>query len=310
MQLVPTIDVEAWRISEPAARREIARHVDHALRTSGFLVATNHGIPSELAAEVREHSLAFFRLPAADKQPYQCRVGGRGWIGPGAEANSYASGVAAPPDLKESYKIGYHPNGTPLANVWPGETPGLQPAVENYLSAVWRLAQDLFRLFAEALELPDDPFNGSASAEASSLNLNWYPAYNQVGEPDDGQFRIGAHSDFGALTILDRQSGDRGLQIQTTNGDWVDAPDVPGALTLNIGDMLAHWTGDRWRSTVHRVLPPSDHVADEELLSLVAFCGIDPDTVLRTLDIGGPNQYEPVRAGDYIDAKLRAIDVA
>ena len=69
---------------------------------------------------------------------------------------------------------------------------------------------------------------------------------------------VGAHSDFGVVTLLDRQPGYGGLQIQLLDGTWVDAPYVEGTLTINIGDLLARWTGDRWRSTVHRVLPPSD----------------------------------------------------
>ncbi|MGH3669097.1 MAG: 2OG-Fe(II) oxygenase family protein [Pseudonocardiaceae bacterium] len=61
--------------------------------------------------------------------------------------------------------------------------------------------------------------------------------------------RIGAHTDWGTLTFLDRQQGLGGLQIQTTDGNWVDAPYMAEALTVNTGDLMARWTGDRWRST-------------------------------------------------------------
>ena len=85
---------------------------------------------------------------------------------------------------------------------------------------------------------------------------------------------------------------------------------MAGALTVNVGDTLARWTGDRWRSTMHRVLPPSPKDANEALLSLVNFCSIDPSTLVRTLPVGGPSQYEPIRAGDYMRSKLASIDVA
>ncbi|MEO1060881.1 MAG: 2-oxoglutarate and iron-dependent oxygenase domain-containing protein [Actinomycetota bacterium] len=307
---VPTIDVAAWRSAGDEERKPIARDVDEALCTSGFLVAINHGIPAELIDRVRREAAAFFALDPADKAAYAVRVGGRGWIPPGAESNAYASGEESPPDLKETLKLGYHPDDSAMANRWPSEVPHLRPAAEAYLAAVWAVALDCFELLTAALGLAPLTLGRHASAEESSLNLNWYPSLDAVGPPEEGQFRIGAHSDFGVLTLLDRQAGYGGLQLRTPDGDWVDAPVVEHSLTINVGDLLARWTGDRWRSTVHRVLPPSEQDAAEELLSLVCFCGIEPDTVVETLDVAGPHTYPPVRAGDYLREKLAAIDTA
>ncbi|MFK8024257.1 MAG: isopenicillin N synthase family dioxygenase [Ilumatobacter sp.] len=307
---IPTISIAAWRSATTDERAEIAADVDRALCTSGFLLATDHGISAELIAEVRREALAFFALGPHDKQQYAVRVGGRGWIPPGAEANSYATGDESPPDLKETLKLGYHPDDSPMANRWPTEVPSLRPATETYLADVWKVAIDCFELFSVALGLGPDALTRHASAQASSLNLNWYPSLDSVGPPEEGQFRIGAHSDFGALTLLDRQAGYGGLQLQTLDGDWIDAPFVDGSMTVNVGDLLARWTGDRWRSTVHRVLPPSAEDSAEELLSLVNFCGVDPDALIETLDVDGPHTYEPVLAGDYILEKLAAIDTA
>ena len=306
---VPTVDVATWRTGDAAERAEIAEAVDRALRTSGFLLVTHHGVPDDLAAALRQHASRFFALPTEAKEPYRCRVGGRGWIPPGAESNSYAAGVAAPPDLKESFAMGHPVADAPLAPVWPSDVPELQTTAEQYLDHVWALALDLFEIFAAALALPAGALVHHASAAASSCNINRYPSLAVTGPPEPGQFRIGAHSDFGALTILDRQVGYGGLQIQALDGSWLDAPHVPGALTVNIGDMLAHWTGGRWRSTFHRVLPPSDRDPGEELLSLVSFCGVAPSTLIETLPVEGAVARPPVLAGDYMLAKLTEIDV-
>jgi isopenicillin N synthase-like dioxygenase len=306
---VPTLDVMSWRTGDAAERAEVAQSVDDALRTSGFLLLVDHGVPDELAAAVRRCSSVFFALPAEVKEPYRCRVGGRGWIPPGAESNSYAAGVAAPPDLKESFAIGRAVADAPSAPVWPAEVPELQTVAEPYLDHVWRLALDLFELFAAALGLPAGTLVQHASAAVSQCNVNRYPSLAVTGPPAPGQFRIGAHSDFGVLTILDRQVGYGGLQIQARDGTWLDAPHVPGALTVNIGDLLAHWTGGRWRSTFHRVLPPSERDPGEELLSLVSFCGVAPSTLVETFPVDGAVRREPVLAGDYMRAKLTEIDV-
>ncbi len=80
---------------------------------------------------------------------------------------------------------------------------------------------------------------------------------SSVGEPEPGQFRIGPHTDFGTVTVLDRQPGAGGLQVYTDEGGWEDAPyDPPDAVTVNIGDLLEYWSGKRWPSGRHRVLPP------------------------------------------------------
>jgi isopenicillin N synthase-like dioxygenase len=148
----------------------------------------------------------------------------------------------------------------------------------------------------------DDPF--------WTLGLNWYPPVTVVGSPQPGQFRIGPHTDFGVLTILDREVGMGGLQVQRDDGTWEDAPFVAGALTINLGDLMARWTGDRWRSARHRVLPPPTWV-DESLLSLVFFDEGNLDELVETLPApaAGPTQYEPIRAADYLRLKLGQISV-
>jgi isopenicillin N synthase-like dioxygenase len=140
------------------------------------------------------------------------------------------------------------------------------------------------------------------------MNINRYPPLSMLGEPEPGQFRIGPHTDFGTVTVLDRQDGAGCLQVCTPDGEWVNAPYVEGAFTINIGDLLARWTGGRWRSNRHRVLPPDPGAPDEELISLIYFYELNPDTIVEPVP-GGPAAYEPVRANDYLLDKLNAITV-
>jgi isopenicillin N synthase-like dioxygenase len=310
--LVPVFDLAAWKASRGSERRHQAGVVDDALRTSGFLLLRDHGVDEALAVAVRDSARAFFSLPLAAKQRYVARVIGRGWVPPGVQSNSYALGVAAPPDLKETFSAGYDEagNGTiQEANQWPVEVPLLRSALDENRSSAWSLASDLFVLFAEALDLPPDTFTRHASRTAAAINLNRYPSRREIGDPLPGQFRIGAHSDFGVVTVLDRQPGLGGLQIQGRDGEWTDAPRVDGSLTVNIGDLLSHWTRGRWRSTVHRVLPPSTLAPEEELLSIVSFFGIVPETVVEALPVDGPLDPPPIQAGAYILAKMRSIDL-
>jgi isopenicillin N synthase-like dioxygenase len=321
MTVVPLIDLTPWYAGNADDRRLVATQVDAALCEVGFLLLTGHPVTSQLTDRVRREARPFFDLPAAAKAELACLPGGRGWIPPGAEANAGSDGLDTPPDLKESFTFG--PEETPPAvvgtaeqawfgpNAWPAELPGLRTAAGSFANCCSSVAEDLLRVFALALDLPDDFFVARCRGNTWSVNLNWYPAWEQVGSVAPGQFRIGQHTDFGTLTLLDRQPGAGGLQVRAADGEWVDAPFVPGALTVNAGDLLARWTGDRWRSTPHRVLPPPADVPTEELLSLVFFHEADPLTVVETLPTAaaGPERYQPVTAGQFLRGRMDSITV-
>ena len=314
---VPIIDLSPWFRGDESARAAVAAQVDLALQQVGFLLVTGHGVPSELAAQARATMREFFRLPDAVKRPYAVSVNGRGWLPPGAEANAYAEGTETPPDLKESYTFGSdRPTGDPdvdsywfAPNVWPGEAPAMQPVLVEYLVRMRELAEELLRLCAAALGVESDFFTRHTSHATHTLNVNWYPPVSIAGAPEPGQFRIGPHTDFGTVTILDREPGKGGLQVWNADDGWQDAPFDPQALTINIGDLLARWTGDRWMSNRHRVLPPQAEAPEEDLVSLVYFYEADHDAVVNSLQppIGKPNDYEPVLSSAFLRERLDAI---
>jgi isopenicillin N synthase-like dioxygenase len=315
---VPIIDLDPWYNGDEPARARVARHVDAALQEAGFLLIANHGVPDEVREKTRAEAREFFALPADIKQRYEATIGQRGWIPPGVEANGYAEGTETPPDLKETFAVGAdRPTGDPqtdqvwfLRNVYPTELPGLEPAVTDYLRRMRDLADELLVICAAALGQSPGFFTSRADHPSYTMNINWYPPMRTLGPPEPGQFRIGPHTDFGTVTILDRQVGLGGLQLYTMDGDWVDAPYEPGAFTINVGDLLSRWTGDRWRSTRHRVLPPDPTAPDEELLSLIFFYEVNPGAIVESLAPPiGRKQHPPVRAADYLADKLSAITV-
>ncbi len=314
---VPIIDLQPWFEGDAAERAEVAAAVDAALQDVGFLLVTGHGVPRAARDDVRRAARRFFALPVATKQPYAVTVAGRGWLPPGVEANGYAEGTETPPDLKESFAVGAdRPTGDPEIdgywfppNVYPHEVPALETAVVDYLARMQTLADELLRLCATALGLPADFFTRHTGHSTHTMNINWYPPLDVTGAPAENQFRIGPHTDFGTVTILDREPGKGGLQVWTEVGGWEDAPFHPDAFTINTGDLLARWSGDRWRSNRHRVLPPQASAPDEDLVSLVYFYEADHDTVVEALPppIGRPNAHRPVIARDFLRERLDAI---
>jgi isopenicillin N synthase-like dioxygenase len=316
---VPLLDIALWRAGTRAHRAGLAGRMDEALRRSGFLLIENHGISASLRGSVREQSRAFFALPPERKARYATAVSGRGWIPPGGEANAFYGEVADPEraDLKESLTIGRDfATGDPetdrlwfLPNVWPAECPGLQAACEDFTGRVRELYYDLLRMCAAALGLADeDFFVGHVARGPQTFNINWYPPRTLTGAPRDGQFRVAPHTDWGILTVLDREPGHGGLQIQGLDGTWADAPYVPDALTVNVADLLSRWSGGRWRSTRHRVLPPPEQAPAEELVSLIVFLEAEVDTVIRP--VAGDLGLEPVVAGEWLAQRATAATVS
>ncbi|MBB3603092.1 isopenicillin N synthase-like dioxygenase [Mycolicibacterium sp. BK556] len=316
--MIATIDISRWRAGGAEAD-SVAAELDEGLQRAGFILVTGHGIDPALAAAVRAASRQFFSLPDAVKRQYSVPVGGHGWIAPGAEANAYAEGTETPPDLKESYSLGAETAvGDPevdriwfAPNVWPEEVAELQALVNEYTEAVHRLADDLLALMAHALGLPDNPFVALADRPTWTLNINHYPPVSVVGEPEPGQFRIGPHTDFGTVTILDREPGAGGLQVFSEVDGWEDAPYDPAALTINIGDLLEYWSGRRWPSGRHRVLPPQPHAPEEDLISLVYFYEANHDALVTPLapPIGKVSGLTPVTSSAFIKERLDAITV-
>ena len=299
----------------------MAERLDAAMINSGFFMVTGHGIDESLSAAVREASARFFRLPDEVKENYRTVVGGRGWIRSGDEANAFYGEDIDPDkaDLKETLTFGReHTTGDAqidaeffAPNVYPAEVPELEELVLSWIEGARTLYEDLLEMLATALGLDMNFFVDRAANSPNTFNINRYPALDVVGAARADQYRIAPHTDWGLVTILDRQPGYGGLQVQTADGSWEDAPYVEGALTINIADLLARWTGDRWRSTKHRVLAPSADAPSEELVSIICFCEPNMDQIVEPLapPVGGGAQYEPVRAADYFTERNAAATV-
>jgi len=90
---------------------------------------------------------------------------------------------------------------------------------------------------------------------ATALRVLRYPAIDL--SADDGKHtafvtRCGVHTDYGGLTLL-YQDACGGLEVQGMDGEWVPATPIPGTIVVNIGDLMAFWSGGRYKATKHRV---------------------------------------------------------
>lgn len=318
----PVFDLSRFEAADTAGRAALGEDVDRICRETGFLAISGHGVPQEAIDRAWNAAHTFFDLTPQQKQRSRAPYPGYpyGYLGPELEALAKSRGEETPPDLKESF------NGGPLSvpeglddeqalafcyadTIWPEDPAGFREAWSAYYEAMEDLAARIMRVFAVALKLPEDAFAPTIDKPISALRALNYP--EQATPPKPGQLRAGAHTDYGSLTILLPQAGSGGLQILDPAGNWVDVPPVPGAFVINIGDLMARWTNDRWVSTLHRVVNPELAAGASSRRQSFAFFH-QPNwhqeiACLPTcLAPGETPKYEPVLSGPYLMSKFQS----
>lgn len=315
---IPLVDLRPWFEGDDHDRVKVAAAIDAGLQRLDFLVVVNHGIEREMIDACRDRCRTFFRRPASEKAEVRLRdYAYRGWVPPDAEFNAATLGEDTPPDGKETYAFGpvdLEDRGlrTPAKrwyarNIWPEGDDAFREAGESWWRSARGIADELIAVSELALSVAPGTMTQRCNNTLATAALHWYWPPAERGYTE-GQYRIGPHTDFGTLTVLDREVGSGGLEVLDGEGQWIKAPDVPGSLIVNTGDLLRRWTNDRWASNFHRVAAPDPAATSEELISLVFFHGPNHDTVIESLPgcatATNPVRYEPIRAEEYFITKM------
>ena len=316
----PVFDLAQFERASPEQKRALGAEIDAICRATGFLAVSGHGVPAATIGALWSKAEEFFAQPEALKASASAPYPGYpyGYLGLETESLARSRGVDAPPDCKESFNGGPQRAPDGLADrqaldfcfaptIWPEAPAGFREVWRAYYAAMESLAARIMRAFAVALRLPEDFFAPYIDAPVSALRALNYPALDAPPKP--GQIRAGAHTDYGSLTILLPQAGSQGLQILSPEGEWVEVPPTSGAFVVNIGDLMARWTNDRWTSTLHRVVIPGDGGAKRRQ-SLAFFHQPNWDAEIVALDAclarGEAPKYQPVLSGPYLMGKFKA----
>ncbi len=320
--LVPLIDLSGWEADRGPARAATAAAIDAACRDVGFMQVIGHGVAQHAIDAMLAATGHFFDRPVEKK--LAVRTPGvevdRGYSPLGSESLAYSIGVDRPPDLFEAFNVG--PEGWPVGdpvreaerhrwfapNVWPDDDPELRSAVMGYFDQAAAAARRILGACAVALGLDERFFADKTDHSTDVLRIVNYLRAPGSGEPLPGQQRMGAHTDYGIITVLWADPV-AGLQIVGPDGAWHDVVPAPGALLINLGDLLAQWTNDRWRSTLHRVIPPPPGSGGAARRRSAAFFHDgNYDALVECLPTCAtadqPARYAPVLAGDHLLAKL------
>lgn len=302
---VAVINLGLDRPRDLAARAVAARAIGQASAASGCFVATGHGVPRATITAACDAASEFFCRPdevkdalsAEPRDPLQ-----RGFIRGDLEV--YSLSRLGEPECASRQRT-QHPDLL-IPNRWPS-LPGFRESCLAYYTALEALALEITRLFAQALALPGNWFDDKFDDHMTQLALNHYQP--NTAALADREFRNDPHQDWGALTLLHQGDSYGGLQILGESGQWLDIPSNPDSFVVQLGDLMARWTNDRWASVVHRVAQPPQEHAHRDRTSLAFFYQPNHDAVIECIPTcateSDPPRYPRVTSYDYIAAKVR-----
>lgn len=284
--------------------------IDNALRSGGIIRLAN--VPSG-ADEAWGISRRFFGLPNSVKSQYAPEgIYENGWIS-ASTVNGSAEKSSTFSNVPEFFRFGpgldaqdkstgrYYP-----ANRWPYELPDLQRVLSGYSREMLSIGRLVLRTLARALAIDESFFVAHTSQAMWSQGVNYYPSFREVGLAPANQSLLPSHTDFGTVSLIERESNSAPLQVKS-GGVWFDVPHREHTIIVLLGDMLERWTGGRWQATQHRVLTPHGNRGD--LVSLIFFLVADPGTSISPLPepFGGGVEFEPIVASDYLLRRMATI---
>ncbi|KAN0110449.1 Clavaminate synthase-like protein [Hyaloscypha variabilis] len=322
---IPLIDFSLFLNGSQAERTQAAQSILKGFQNAGFIYLTNHSIPLPTVSHVFSTSAKFFDRPQPQKEAlgWTTPESNRGYVSHGREKVSTLTDKdevealrGQAPDLKESFEIGREgAEGTP--NNWPSGDKAAKEFKDTMLKFHDQckvLHIEVMRAIAVGMGLEEGYFDGFTDVGDNTLRLLHYPEVKKdVFKKNKLQVRAGEHTDYGSITLL-FQDNRGGLQVKSPDGTFVDATPIPGTVVINAGDLLARWSNDTIKSTLHRVVePPAPEEGDVHpaRYSCAYFCNPNFDRMIDAIQgtyggDKGPKKYKPINSGDYLVQRLAA----
>ncbi len=293
-------------------KARFASEIGDSFKTFGFALVRDHGIDQNLIERAWKLTEEFFALPENDKRAYfDAEISGaRGYT---PFKTEIAKG-AATHDLKEFWHVGRDvAEDSPLRasmppNIWPAGIPGFRETLEELYATFDVTGATILARIALYLGLPERWFDPAIDEGNSVLRLLHYPP---VDDTEGGAIRAGAHEDINLITLL-LGAEEAGLELLTKGGKWLNAAPPPGAMVINVGDMLQRLTNHVLPSTTHRVRNPDSARAGHSRYSMPFFLHARSDFPIATLPQcitpENPDRYPvSITADDYLQERLREI---
>jgi isopenicillin N synthase-like dioxygenase len=305
---IPSVNLKDFISETPEKKQQFINDIGKAYEEIGFVALKGHFLDDELVENLYAEIKNFFEMSTEAKQKYEIPgIGGqRGYVSFGKES---AKGKKEG-DLKEFWHFGqYVEKDHPLSKVYPdnvnvSELPEFNAVGKEAYQMLEKTAKYVLRALALHLKLEETYFDNYIANGNSILRPIHYPPITN--EPKEA-VRAAAHGDINLITLLMGAQG-KGLQVQSNDGQWVDAIAQPDEIMINVGDMLSRHTNNKLKSTIHRVVNPPKELWGTSRYSIPFFMHPVSEMKLDVLNScvsdTEPKQYDDITAGQFLHERL------
>ncbi|KAI9901850.1 hypothetical protein N3K66_003667 [Trichothecium roseum] len=319
---IPLIDFGKFLNGAQEERKATADAILSGFQNAGFIYLKNHAITPGTIKKTFSRSASFFAQNDQAKLDlgWTTPEANRGYSAPGREKvtqlldiNDVDEVRKAAPDMKESFEIGRE-DDPDHPNQWPqdGQLDGFKPDMMDFFEDCKKMHMEVMRAIAVGMGLEEEFFDGFVNVGDNTLRLLHYPAVDTtVFKVNPNAVRAGEHSDYGSITLL-FQDNRGGLQVKSPTGQFIDATPIEGTIVVNAGDLLARWSNDTIRSTIHRVVEPPHKEGEihPPRYSIAYFCNPNSKSLIEVLpgtyEKEQDRKYESITSGDYLVQRLAA----
>ena len=308
MNKIPSLDLRDFLSEDPHRKAEFIQLIGKAFQEIGFCAVKGHLLSDELVDRLYKQIKLFFDLPDEVKTKYEFPEysGQRGYVSFGKES---AKG-SKHGDLKEYWHFGQYieeeekGNYNYFPNINVDELPEFNKVGKEVYNSLENTAKHILRALALYLNIEENYFDQYIKNGNSILRPIHYPPI--LDDPKEA-VRASAHGDINLITLLMGAHG-KGLQVQHSNGEWIDAMAGKDELMINIGDMLSRHTNNLLKSTVHRVVNPDRELLKKSRYSIPFFMHPVSEMKLNVLEScineDNPKSFDDITAGDFLNERL------
>ena len=308
MNKIPSLDLRDFLSEDPHRKKEFVQSIGKAFQEIGFCAVKGHLLSDELVERLYKQIKLFFDLPYEVKTKYEFPQysGQRGYVSFGKES---AKG-SKHGDLKEYWHFGQYIEEEEkdkynyFPNIHVDELPEFNKVGKELYSTLEKTAKYILRALALYLNIEENYFDQYIKNGNSILRPIHYPPI--LDDPKEA-VRAAAHGDINLITLLMGAHG-KGLQVQHSNGEWIDAMASKDELMINIGDMLSRHTNNLLKSTVHRVVNPDRELLKKSRYSIPFFMHPVSEMKLNVLESciceEYPKSFDDITAGEFLNERL------
>ncbi|KAG6387949.1 hypothetical protein SASPL_153145 [Salvia splendens] len=274
--------------------------VGDACRWWGVFQVTNHEVSQDLVEVVEAHARRLFELPTYQKLKALRAQNG---------VTGYGVARISPFFTKLMWHEGFTIMGSAMEHaklLWPHHYEEFCDAMDKYQKKMKSLAYNILLVMLKALGVDEEDHEKLSSSflyqSDGALQLNSYPSCPNPSRA----IGLAPHTDSLLLTIL-HQNDTNGLQIMQEGVGWVPIRPTPGALVVNIGDLMHILSNATFHNMYHRVVPNEM----SHRFTMAYFYGPPADSVLAPLPkLPGPPRFRAITVKEYIGLKNKHLEKA